>query len=124
MGIPATTNPFFNSDVSSGKFGSAQSDGLMSEQSIEFQPYNGNLKAAEEKEAAIIQIQKDTEEIAEAFEDLRELVEDQQVDIDDLETNAEQTAQNVKAGGQELDKALEYQRAKRKKMCMILTCLL
>merc|ERR1711920_1151367 len=120
--LPANSNPFLRAEESSGgKFNSVPSDGVLrSEQSIEFQQYNGNLVAAEEREAAIIQIQKDTEEIAEVFEDLREMVEDQQVDVDILEANAEQTAANVQA----LDKAAEYQKAKRKKMCMILLCLL
>jgi len=123
--LPANSNPFLRAEASSGgKFSSVPSDGvLQSEQSIEFQQYNGNLAAAEEREAAIIQIQKDTEEIAEVFEDLRDMVEDQQVDVDILDANAEQTAANVKVGAQELDKAAEYQKAKRKKMCMILLCL-
>jgi len=121
--LPANSNLFETS--SGGKFSSMPSDGvLQTEQSIEFQQYNGNIVAAEEREAAIIQIQKDTEEIAEVFEDLRDMVGDQQADVDILEANAEQTAANVKAGAQELDKAAEYQKAKRKKMCMILLCLL
>jgi len=122
--LPANSNPFLRNEASSGTGKSLRSDGaLQSEQSIEFQQYNGNLRAAEEREAAIIQIQKDTEEIAEVFEDLRDMVQDQQGDVDILEANAEQTGMNVKSGAQEIVKAAEYQKSKRKKMCMILVCL-
>jgi len=98
--------------------------GRPADQSIEFQSFQGDQKAAEEREAAIYQIQKDTEEIAEVFQDLQDMVEDQGVAIDDLEANVEQTAMNVQMGRQELDKAAEYQKAKRKKMCMLLLCLI
>jgi t-SNARE complex subunit (syntaxin) len=119
------TNPWLNeSNTTEENFGNFSVVGRAMDQSIEFQSFHGNQKVAEDREAAIFQIQKDTEQVAEVFQDLKEMVEDQAVGLDIVETNVEKTAMNVKAGLQELDKAEQYQKAKRKKMCMLLLCLI
>jgi len=118
-------NPFLNGDSNaSGNAWDNSELGQSTEQSIKFQSFHGDQKAAEEREAAIFQIQKDTEQVAEVFQDLQDLVEDQGAALEVLEDNVEQTAMNVEMGRKELDKAAEYQKAKRKKMCMLLLCLL
>merc|ERR1719189_2817031 len=106
------TNPYLSRYSDAAGNGWNKSDvGRSVEQTIEFQSFHGNEKAALEQEAAILQIQKDTEQVAEIFQDLQELVEDQGAAVDTLEANIEQTAANVKLGAKELDKAAEYQKA-------------
>jgi len=117
-------NPYLYSDSNLSGNAYDSEVGRSKDQSIEFQSFHGDQKAAEEREAAIFQIQKDTELVAEVFQDLQDMVEDQAAAIDDLEANVEQTAMNVQMGRKEVDKAAEYQKAKRKKMCYLLLCLL
>jgi len=117
--------PYLYSDSNlSGNAYDTSEVGRPVDQSIEFQSFHGDQKESEEREAAIYQIQRDTELVAEVFQDLQDMVEDQGAAIDDLEANVEQTAMNVQMGRKEVDKAAEYQKAKRKKMCMVLLCLL
>jgi len=119
------TSPYLSRDSDAGGNGWNKSDvGRSVEQTIEFQSFHGNEKVAKEQEAAILQIQKDTEQVAEIFQDLQELVEDQGIAVDTLEENCGQTAANVKLGAKELDKAAGYQKAKRKKICMLLLSML
>merc|ERR1719419_2211629 len=75
------------------------------------------------REEDIYNINTQITEANEAFTDLNELVEDQQGDFDTLEQHCEATRENVEQGTQEVFKASQYQRAKRKKMCYILICL-
>jgi len=98
--------------------------GIIAEQSVEFQHWDGKIRAAEKRDAAIQLINKDMEQIADVFSSLKGLVDDQDPNIELLAQNAQDTNYNIKLAGEELDQAAELQQAKRKKKCMIIIFLI
>jgi len=92
------------------------------EKQILFRKYDDSSYAKREEE--IYDLNAGIALVHETFEDLNELVIDQKDDIDNLENLCEGTRENIEKGNQELLQASKYQRAKRKKMCYILGCLI
>jgi len=118
------SNPFLKSDSTEENAWNNSNVGRPAEQAIEFQSFVVNQKEIEDREADIYKLQKETEQVAEVFQDFQELLNDQAPALDLLEANVKQAATNVELGAKEVDKAEELQKAKRKKMCMFLICLL
>jgi len=72
----------------------------------------------------IQQIERDVREVGEMFKDLAVLVNEQQDSIDVIENNINKAKENVQVAHTDLVQAEEYQKAARKKQCLILLALL
>lgn len=77
-----------------------------------------------DREDSIREIESTIVEINSLFKDLAQTVTQQQDMIDNIETNLEQAADRTEAGVGELQKASEYQRSYRTKICCCLLILL
>merc|ERR1719357_1947527 len=97
--------------------------GLIVKQKVDFQSYE-DTQEVEEQNAAVLKIQKDTEQLAEAYKSLRGLVYDQKPNIIVIEKNAVKTNQNIKEAVKELDKTVNVHKARRKKVCVIISFVL
>jgi len=75
-----------------------------------------NLQRAEQ----IAQLEDAISQVNEMFHDLAQIVADQGVIIDNIESNVVEAKKNVEEGEKEIDKAAEYQKKGRSKMCYIL----
>ncbi|GAB6029986.1 LD27581p [Chamberlinius hualienensis] len=72
---------------------------------------------AREREDQIHQLEEDILDINQIFRDLGALVHEQGDTINTIEANIDRTYQTVDAGRQELQKASNYQKSYRKKIC-------
>jgi syntaxin 16 len=73
-----------------------------------------------ERDKEIRDIAQSITELAEMFKDLNQLVIEQGTILDRIDYNLEQTSGHIKEAVKELDKASEYQRQARMKMCILL----
>jgi t-SNARE complex subunit (syntaxin) len=82
------------------------------------------LEDVKEKHADIQKLEKSIEELHQLFVDLSVLVESQGELLDTIEYSVSQSLSYTKTGVQELEKANEYARKSRKKMCILIAILL
>jgi len=82
---------------------------------------NGELERREEQAYGMLE---DLQQLNEMFKDLHELVHEQDEPIQALTNNVQQVHDEVAAGTQQLEKAQEYQKGYRKKMCYVLIVVL
>jgi len=78
----------------------------------------------ERREEQTYQMLDDLQELNDMFKDLHQLVHEQDEPIQQLSHNVQQTHDEVAAGTVHLEKAQEYQKGYRKKMCYVLLILL
>jgi len=78
----------------------------------------------ERREEQTYQMLDDLHELNDMFKDLHQLVHEQDEPIQTLSHNVQQTHDEVAAGVTHLEKAQEYQKSYRKKMCCVLIFLL
>jgi hypothetical protein len=63
------------------------------------------------------QIESDVVQVAQLFSDVDYMVNAQQTMIDHIDANIEDTNENARSGMEQIEKAQQYQMAKRKKVC-------
>jgi len=73
-----------------------------------------------QREEEIRQLEQNVAQVNEMFHDLAQIVKDQDVLIDNIDSNISNALENVEEGEKEIDKAAEYQKKSRSKMCCIL----
>merc|ERR1711865_1090474 len=78
------------------------------------------LEDVQEKHKDIQKLEKSIEELHQLFVDLSVLVESQGELLDTIEYSVSQSLSYTKTGVQELEKANEYARKSRKKMCILI----
>ncbi|KAK3737538.1 hypothetical protein QZH41_010643, partial [Actinostola sp. cb2023] len=82
-----------------------------------------SIEMIEERERAIRQLESDIVGVNEIFRDLANMVHEQGDVIDSIEANVESAAVHVETANVQLEKARDYQKASRKKLCCILVIL-
>lgn len=82
-----------------------------------------SVELIEERERAIRQLEADIVGVNEIFRDLATMVYEQGDMIDSIEANVDSAAVHVEDGNVQLQKASNYQKAARKKICCILVIL-
>jgi len=83
-----------------------------------------SLEEIKEREAAIRKLESDILDVNDIFKDLALMVHEQGDVIDSIEANVGTAATHVEQGNVQLEKARDYQKASRKKMCCFLVILL
>lgn len=83
-----------------------------------------SLDEIREREAAIRKLESDIVDVNEIFKDLAIMVHEQGDVIDSIEANVDSAAVHVESGNVHLEKARNYQKASRKKMCILIIILL
>jgi len=73
-----------------------------------------------QREDEIRQLEESVYQVNEMFHDLSQIVSEQGMLIDTIESNVVDAKYNVEEGEREIDKAAEYQKKSRSKMCCIL----
>jgi len=73
-----------------------------------------------QREDEVKQLEESVIQVNEMFHDLAQIVSEQGVLIDTIESNVVDAKTNVEEGEKEIDKAAEYQKKSRSKMCCIL----
>jgi len=73
-----------------------------------------------QREEEVRQLEESVIQVNEMFHDLAQIVSEQGVLIDTIESNVVDAKTNVEEGEKEIDKAAEYQKKSRSKMCCIL----
>jgi len=73
-----------------------------------------------QREEEVRQLEESVIQVNEMFHDLAQIVSEQGVLIDTIESNVVDAKTNVEEGEKEIDKAVEYQKKSRSKMCCIL----
>ncbi|XP_049445262.1 syntaxin-7 isoform X1 [Epinephelus fuscoguttatus] len=82
-----------------------------------------DLRLIQEREMSIRQLESDITDINDIFKDLGMMVHEQGDMIDSIEANVETADVSVQNATQQLQRAAEYQRSSRKKICIILIVL-
>jgi len=77
-----------------------------------------------EREEEVRQLESNVIMVNEMFHDLAQIVKEQDVLIDNIDANVTTALTNVEEGEKEIDKAADYQKKSRSKMCCILSLLL
>ncbi len=78
----------------------------------------------EERQAQILDISKEVEQVAEIFQDLSVLVDEQQEHLDIVENSVIDARDKTDLGKADLVKAQEYQAQARKRQCCIVMILM
>jgi len=73
-----------------------------------------------QREEEVRQLEESVAQVNEMFHDLAQIVTEQGVLIDTIESNVVNAKDNVEEGEKEIDKAMDYQKKSRSKMCCIL----
>lgn len=81
-------------------------------------------KLVDERDAEIVNIAKNIEELAAIFKELSVMVIDQGTILDRIDYNMEQTIEHTKEGITELEKAEDHQKNDLSTKCIILLCVL
>ncbi|KXJ12622.1 syntaxin-7 [Exaiptasia diaphana] len=124
MGMGSGQTGGYNADPSLVDFdrtsggGSASGGGLQIQSEEEL-----SIEMIEERERAIRQLEADIVGVNEIFRDLANMVHEQGDVIDSIEANVESAAVHVETANVQLEKARDYQKASRKKLCCILIIL-
>ncbi|XP_067840627.1 syntaxin-7-like [Heptranchias perlo] len=82
-----------------------------------------DLKLIRERESAINQLESDILDINEIFKDLGMMIHEQGDLVDSIEANVETAEVHVQQANQQLNRAAEYQRKSRKKICILIVVL-
>ncbi|XP_078460604.1 syntaxin-12-like [Lampetra fluviatilis] len=82
-----------------------------------------DLEDIKERETAIRQLEADIMDVNQIFKDLGTMIHEQGDMVDSIEANVESAEVHVDHAEQQLRRAAEYQRASRKKMCILLVIL-
>lgn len=77
-----------------------------------------------EREAGLLEVEQTVNELADIMRDMAHLVNEQGAMVDTIETNVGSTAARVEGGVKELEKASQYQKSSRNKMCCLLVVIL
>jgi t-SNARE complex subunit (syntaxin) len=77
-----------------------------------------------EKLNDLIKLEKDIFAVNELFQDIAILVNDQQPLLDNIEQTVVQSCVTVENGNDELEKAKQYKKSARKKICCLICCLM
>lgn len=85
---------------------------------------NFNEAVIAEREAGIKEIESTILEVNEIFRDLGTIVNEQQSMFDSIESNVEHTTIRTEGAAKELDRANEYQKRARAKMCCLITIII
>jgi len=73
-----------------------------------------------QREEEVRQLEESVIQVNEMFHDLAQIVTEQGMLIDTIESNVVGAKENVEEGEKEIDKAMDYQKKSRSKMCCIL----
>eukprot|EP01117_Protostelium_nocturnum_P005170 TRINITY_DN1880_c0_g1_i1.p1 TRINITY_DN1880_c0_g1~~TRINITY_DN1880_c0_g1_i1.p1 ORF type:complete len:294 (-),score=90.96 TRINITY_DN1880_c0_g1_i1:80-961(-) len=82
-----------------------------------------NSAAIQQRHEEVQQIAKSIHELNQMFKDLSTLVQEQGTILDMIDKNIEETVHYVQTGNKELDNSLTQVKNYRKKLCMLLLCI-
>eukprot|EP00112_Aurelia_sp_Birch-Aquarium-sp1_P004432 Seg1502.1 transcript_id=Seg1502.1/GoldUCD/mRNA.D3Y31 product=Syntaxin-7 protein_id=Seg1502.1/GoldUCD/D3Y31 len=89
------------------------------EQQAQIQEEQQDLEALKEREVRIRQIETDILDVNEIFRDMAVLIHEQGDAVDSIEGNVEQAVVHVKEANVQLQRAKDYQKSARKRLCII-----